>query len=340
MPLILGVGIGGTAISSALSAYGAGQQADASKEATAQQMALAQQAMDQSQQAGRVGAIGQAGASDAASATLAGYGAQGIGELQQGRDMALGQLLGYGGQAQSALGGGYENALNAYQQGMGQSSAFNDLMANPQAYLAQDPGYQFRQQQGEQALNRMQAARGGRFSGRAAQELSNFNQGLASQEFGAAAQRAQAQDAANMGRYQGLAGLYGAQGQGMAALYGQQGQDLANLFTGTGSQLASAYGGLGTQLANNYNQGAVNQSNALQGAAGQSGGIAQTMLPQYQVAPQYAGGTYGAIAQGIGNLSGLATQYGAQNMNNFGTDWAAAGNATRDPAAIAKYGGS
>ena len=51
--------------------------------------------------------------------------------------------------------------------------------------LTQEPGYQFRLQQGEQALGRRQAAPGGGgyFSGRALKEAQDYGQGLADQTY-------------------------------------------------------------------------------------------------------------------------------------------------------------
>lgn len=46
------------------------------------------------------------------------------------------------------------------------------------------PGYQFRRDEGMRGLERSAAARGGAFSGNALRALSEFNSGLASQEFG------------------------------------------------------------------------------------------------------------------------------------------------------------
>lgn len=46
------------------------------------------------------------------------------------------------------------------------------------------PGYQFRLQQGEQALNRAASARGRLDSGATMQDLMNYGQGMASEEFG------------------------------------------------------------------------------------------------------------------------------------------------------------
>jgi hypothetical protein len=46
-----------------------------------------------------------------------------------------------------------------------------------------DPGFQFRLQQGQQALERSAAARGGLLTGGAGKDLANYEQGLASQEY-------------------------------------------------------------------------------------------------------------------------------------------------------------
>lgn len=52
-----------------------------------------------------------------------------------------------------------------------------------------DPGYLYRQAEGEQAINRATAARGGWNSGATLKALARFNSGLASQEYGAWDQR-------------------------------------------------------------------------------------------------------------------------------------------------------
>ena len=55
--------------------------------------------------------------------------------------------------------------------------------------LANDEGYQWRNKQGEQQIQRSQAARGGVFSGAAGKELARYGQGFASNEYGAANDR-------------------------------------------------------------------------------------------------------------------------------------------------------
>ena len=49
--------------------------------------------------------------------------------------------------------------------------------------LTQDPGYQFRLSQGEQALGRKQSAGGNYYSGQALKEAQSFGQGLADQTY-------------------------------------------------------------------------------------------------------------------------------------------------------------
>lgn len=62
-----------------------------------------------------------------------------------------------------------------------------EVQARPESneiLMQQDPGYQFRLKQGQEALERSAAARGGLLSGRAARDTADYSQGLASQEFG------------------------------------------------------------------------------------------------------------------------------------------------------------
>lgn len=99
------------------------------------------------------------------------------------------------------------------------------------------PGFQFRQQQGEQAIERALAARGLRKSGPMLKDMARFNQGLASEEFGNYANRLAAlagvgQTATNT---TGAAGMTAAGNVGNAALAG--GQARASAFRDTGSAI-------------------------------------------------------------------------------------------------------
>ncbi len=64
-----------------------------------------------------------------------------------------------------------------------------------QTTLEMDPGYQFRLEQGQKALENSAAARGGLLSGRMAKDLAGYSQGMASQEYGNAFDRLMKLDA-------------------------------------------------------------------------------------------------------------------------------------------------
>jgi hypothetical protein len=117
-----------------------------------------------------------------------------------------------------------------------------------------DPGYGFRLKEGLRALENSAAARGGLLSGNAMRGITRFGQGLASEEFGNAFNRYQAERAARLNPLQSLAGM----GQSTAAtLGGQAGQ--------YGQNMAQGAAAMGNIRASGY----VGQANALTGALGQ-----------------------------------------------------------------------
>lgn len=69
-----------------------------------------------------------------------------------------------------------------------------------------DPGYQFRQQQGQQGMERSASARGGLLSGSAVKDAMRFNQGLASDEYTNAYNRFQTNRANKLNPLQALMG--------------------------------------------------------------------------------------------------------------------------------------
>jgi len=87
----------------------------------------------------------------------------------------------------------------------------------------QDPGYQFRKQQGEQSVLNSASAGSGAMSGAALKDLLSFNQDLASTEYGNAFNRYQTQQGNIFQRLAALTQL----GQGAAANVGSQGTQLA-----------------------------------------------------------------------------------------------------------------
>lgn len=99
--------------------------------------------------------------------------------------------------------------------------------------LTQDPGYQFNLSEGTKAADRAQLARGGYFSGGAAKELAQFNQGLADNTYNSAFTRAL------QGRNAGLTGALA-----NAGINTDIGNIKANSATNTGNLYSGALGSL------------------------------------------------------------------------------------------------
>jgi hypothetical protein len=166
-----------------------------------------------------------------------------------------------------------------------------------------DPGYAFRLSEGQKALDRQAAARGGLISGGALKAAQRFGQDMGSQEYQSAYNRALtgyntdvARENQLYNRQAALAGI----GQTSTNLVGQAGQNYAtnvgNLMTGAGAAQAAGQvgmanaltGGLGTYL--NYNQGNAllnalqrNQNMQLVNTGGYSN------VPSYMVQPPGGG---------------------------------------------------
>lgn len=158
-----------------------------------------------------------------------------------------------------------------------------------------DPGYAFRLSEGQKALDRQAAARGGLISGGALRAAQRYGQEMGSQEFGNAYNRALtgyntdvARENQLYNRQAALAGI----GQTATNLVGQAGQNYANaagnLMTGAGAAQAAGQvgmanaltGGLGTYL--NYTQG-----NALLNALRSGGSAGYSGLSNAELARQY-----------------------------------------------------
>lgn len=116
-----------------------------------------------------------------------------------------------------------------------------------------DPGYAFRLAEGQKALDRQAAARGGLISGGALAAAQRYGQEMGSQEYTNAYNRYQTNRAAQLNPLQSMAGM----GQTSVGQLGQAGQNYA---TGAGEALTSG----AAARASGY----VGQANALTGALG------------------------------------------------------------------------
>lgn len=151
--------------------------------------------------------------------------------------------------------------LKAGERALGKLESAADYTPFSMNQFNADPGYSFRLSEGQKALERSAAARGGLISGGALKAATRFGQDMGSQEYMNAFNRYQTERAAKLQPLQSLAGV----GQTTATNLGQAGQAMA---AGVGDTMQSAAAarasgyvgganaltsGLGTYL--NYSQG-------------------------------------------------------------------------------------
>jgi hypothetical protein len=181
----------------------------------------------------------------------------------------------------------YEKALNKYTQDMNTWNAGMQSQANQGSGsllkdftmedFKVDPGYQFRENEGTQAVQRAAAAQGRRMAPQTMKELLRFNSDLASQEFGNAFNR----DTANKQRkYNFLAGTSGT-GQTAATQLGQFGAGMAG-------NISQNMAGIGNAQA----AGTMGQANAWSGAIG---GLANAFQQNRSLDKYLSGGGGGGV---------------------------------------------
>jgi hypothetical protein len=132
-------------------------------------------------------------------------------------------------------------------------------MFGPEQF-SKDPGYGFRLAEGQKALDRQAAARGGLISGGALKAAQRYGQDMGSQEYTNAFNRYQLERSAKLGPYQSLANV----GQTAANTMGQAGQTY-------GASVGNALLNQGANAGNALMAGAAARSSAYTGAGGQFG---------------------------------------------------------------------
>jgi hypothetical protein len=138
------------------------------------------------------------------------------------------------------------------QKATRESAGFGAGMKNfDPSQLANDSGYQWRLGEGEQGVNRSLAARHNVFSGAAGKELSRYNQGFASNEFGAANDRFNQN---KLNTYNMLSGQQSA-GLNAAAHQGSQMNAIGDSYATAGANRAAATMGGYNALAQGIGQG-------------------------------------------------------------------------------------
>lgn len=253
----------------------AAQQAAQMYQQAAQQ--AGQQLTDASSASGQqlIGVAGQAGQQvmDAAGNAAGGINAatqQGIAGSQQAVGQAnalLEQLFGQATGLTNPYTQAGAGAVNTLATALGPGGEF---MQQFQFDPSSDPGYQFRLEQGQRALERSAAARGGLQGGGTLKALERYAQGVASDEYGKAFERFQTDRKARFGMLSDLAGFgQRAVGQQLDAAnaYGagtsrnlMQGAEFQGQLGQRGAEAAGDFGFRGAQQAGAWNTNAANQA--------------------------------------------------------------------------------
>ena len=169
-----------------------------------------------------------------------------------------------------------EEALNRLAAGLGQGGEFGTKFSATN--WQQDPGYAFRLAEGQRALERSAAARGGLISGNALKAAERYGQEMGSQEYQNAFNRYYAERQNMLQPIQSLAGVgqttatniagqAGAYGNAAAGNLMATGESYANSLLAQGNARASQYGAIGNAIGGaagaygNYLTGQQNQSN-------------------------------------------------------------------------------
>jgi len=148
----------------------------------------------------------------------------------------------------------------------------------------QDPGYAFRLSEGQKAIERSAAARGGLQSGSALKAAARFGQDMGSQEYANAFNRYQINRSNQLNPLQSLMGAGQSAANTLTSAAGQQGQNQASNIYNAGQARASGY---------------VGSANALSGALQGIGQMA-TQYPLYQAQTNYMNSLAGAGKVGGG----------------------------------------
>ena len=203
----------------------------------------------------------------------------------------------YGEQALGTLGGMMKGGAFNTSPTDYQAPAFQDQQFN----FESDPGYQFRLQEGQKAIQNQAAARGGLLSGATLKALSTYNQGQAAQNYQAAFSRYANTRDYMLGKYQSDRSFGYNQSLNQ---YQQQNQQAQQNYERMMQQV-----GVGQQAAGNMSDLAA-------------GMINPSAENRYQYGNAQAAGTMGvgqAAASGLSNLANYYTtqQYANRNQGGY-----------------------
>lgn len=214
-----------------------------------------------------VGGINATRAAGAATNALTQGGQQAINTIQQGANQAQSTLT----NALQPFVQAGQSTLPSLTAGVQPGGQFNTPFNANTFNLYQDPGFQFRLQQGLKAVQAAQNASGLGYSGATLKALNDYAQGQASQAYQQAFQNYQTDIAGQFNRLMGVTGL-GAQAAGTF------GTSLAGLQTGAAQAIANIQGEIASAIAvGDYNKAnALNSTlQAVTGSLGQTAALNQ-----------------------------------------------------------------
>lgn len=143
-----------------------------------------------------------------------------------------------------------QNALTRLTGGLAKGGEFGTPFS--QTNWMQDPGYAFRLAEGQRALDRSAAARGGLISGNALKAAQRYGQEMGSQEYQNAFNRYYREREAMLNPLQSLAGVGQTTAQSLGGAAGQYGQSAGALASATGASSANALLAQGNARASAY----------------------------------------------------------------------------------------
>ena len=143
-----------------------------------------------------------------------------------------------------------EEALNRLAAGLGQGGEFGTKFSATN--WQQDPGYAFRLAEGQRALERSAAARGGLISGNALKAAERYGQEMGSQEYQNAFNRYYREREAMLNPLQSLAGVGQTSAQSLGGAAQQLGTNVGNLASATGASTANSLLAAGQARASAY----------------------------------------------------------------------------------------
>lgn len=160
----------------------------------------------------------------------------------------------------------------------------------------QDPGYDFRMQEGLKAIERSRAARGGLFSGATGKSLERYGQDMASQEYANAFNRYRLQNSDRFNRLASVAGI---------------GQTATDQLVQQGSQFGQQAGNNMMSAANARASGYVGGANAFGNAAGQYMNYTQNQSFLNALRNPYMNQNFGQMDPYTGNAGGSLPAWGS-----------------------------